>query len=83
MGHDESHSLAADIPTRRIEFWMGFGERYLNCFNVLKELGLPSNQPVEVDGVEMASIEVVKAVLPKPASLPGSWYCVRSPSVSS
>jgi saccharopine dehydrogenase-like NADP-dependent oxidoreductase len=69
MGHDEIHSLAANIPARRIEFWMGFGERYLNCFNVLKELGLLSNQPVEVDGVKMAPIKMVKAVLPDPASL--------------
>lgn len=58
-----------NIPARRIEFWMGFGERYLTCFNVLKELGLLSNQPVDVEGVTVAPIKLVKAVLPEPSSL--------------
>lgn len=69
MGHDELHSLPSHIPARRIEFWMGFGERYLDCFNVLKELGLLSNHPVDVEGVAIAPIKLVKAVLPEPSSL--------------
>lgn len=73
MGHDELHSLPSHIPARRIEFWMGFGERYLQCFNVLKELGLLSNQPVDVEGVRIAPLKVVKAVLPEPSSLAADY----------
>jgi len=69
MGHDELHSLAAHIPARRIEFWMGFGERYLTCFEVLKNLGLLANRPVEVDGHPVVPIRLLKALLPEPASL--------------
>ena len=70
MGHDELHSLPRAFPqARRIEFWMGFGERYLQVFNVLNELGLLSSRPVAVDGHEIAPLRMVKAVLPDPASL--------------
>lgn len=73
MGHDELHSLPRHIPARRIEFWMGFGERYLNCFNVLRELGLLSNTAIDVEGVPMVPIKMVKAVLPEPASLAAGY----------
>ena len=70
MGHDELQSLAVNFPdTPRITFWMGFGEHYLNVFNVLDYLGLTSSVPVEVDGVKVAPNRVVKALLPDPASL--------------
>lgn len=69
-GHDEIHSLSQllDIPT--IRFWMGFGEHYINVFTVLKSLGLLSEQPVKLDnGQSVVPLQVVKAVLPDPASL--------------
>lgn len=69
VGHDELHSLWKHIPARRIEFWMGFGERYLQVFAVLNKLGLLSSVPVEVEGRKIAPIKVVKALLPDPASL--------------
>ncbi|MCY6382684.1 saccharopine dehydrogenase family protein [Hoeflea prorocentri] len=70
MGHDEIQSLAVNFPdTHRITFWMGFGEHYLNVFNVLDNLGLTSSVPVEVDGVKVAPNRLVKALLPDPASL--------------
>ncbi|WP_428265502.1 saccharopine dehydrogenase family protein [Haliangium sp.] len=69
MGHDEIHSLARNIPARRIEFWMGFGDQYLNCFDVLRNVGLLSHEPVDVDGAEVRPIDVLKEVLPDPASL--------------
>ena len=70
MGHDEIQSLAVNFPgTDRISFWMGFGEHYLNVFNVLDSLGLTSSIPVEVDGVKVAPNRLVKALLPDPASL--------------
>ena len=69
MGHDELHSLAANIPAKRIEFWMGFDDHYLNVFNVLNRLGLLSGKPVDVEGVPVAPLKLLKAVLPNPASL--------------
>jgi len=69
MGHDEIHSLAANIPARRIEFWMGFGDQYLKCFEVLKNIGLLSNRPVDVEGQAVVPIKLIKALLPEPASL--------------
>lgn len=74
MGHDELHSLPLAFPeAKRIEFWMGFGERYLTVFNVLNNLGLTSSVPVEVDGVEIAPVRVVKALLPDPSSLAAGY----------
>ena len=69
MGHEELHSLAANIPARRIEFWMGFSERYLQVFTVLNKLGLLSPDPVDAGGARVAPIKVVKAVLPDPRDL--------------
>ena len=70
MGHDELHSLPVHFPeASRIEFWMGFGDHYLKVFGVLENLGLLSSIPVQVDGVEVAPVRMVKAVLPDPATL--------------
>ncbi|MEM1046743.1 MAG: saccharopine dehydrogenase family protein [Pseudomonadota bacterium] len=69
VGHDELHSLPRYIPARRIEFWMGFGERYLAVFDVLNRLGLLSSVPVDVEGTPVAPIKLIKALLPDPASL--------------
>jgi saccharopine dehydrogenase-like NADP-dependent oxidoreductase len=74
MGHDEIHSLSRTYPdVERIEFWMGFSDRYLEVFNVLDRLGLLSSLPVDVNGVEMAPLQMVKAVLPDPASLAADY----------
>ena len=73
MGHDELHSLAVNIPAQRIEFWMGFSDHYINCFNVLHRLGLLSSKPVSVEGCEVVPIKVLKAVLPEPASLAAGY----------
>lgn len=69
MGHDELHSLASNIPAGRIEFWMGFNDRYIKVFNVLNRLGLLSGEPVDVEGVPVVPLKLLKAVLPDPASL--------------
>lgn len=69
-GHDEIHSLSKNLNVPNIRFWMGFGERYITVFTVLKNLGLLSEQPVKLaDGNEIVPLRVVKAVLPDPASL--------------
>ena len=69
-GHDEIHSLSQNLNVPNIRFWMGFGDHYINVFTVLKNLGLLSEQPVTTArGQEIVPLEVVKAVLPDPASL--------------
>ncbi|MDO4637482.1 MAG: saccharopine dehydrogenase family protein [Lautropia sp.] len=69
-GHDEIHSLSQTLKIPTIRFWMGFGEHYINVFSVLKSLNLLSEQPVRLDnGQEVVPLQVVKAVLPDPASL--------------
>jgi len=69
-GHDEIHSLSANLDVPDIRFWMGFGEHYINVFGVLNNLGLLSEQPVTTaEGLEVVPLKVVKAVLPDPVSL--------------
>lgn len=69
-GHDEIHSLSKNLNVPNIRFWMGFGERYITVFTVLKNLGLLSEQPVKTaEGLEVIPLKVVKAVLPDPSSL--------------
>lgn len=69
-GHDELHSLSKNIAANSIRFWMGFGDHYLNVFSVLNNIGLLSEKPVKVaEGIELAPIKVLKAVLPDPSSL--------------
>jgi saccharopine dehydrogenase-like NADP-dependent oxidoreductase len=69
-GHDEIHSLSANLDVPNVRFWMGFGEHYINVFTVLNNLGLLSEQPVvTAEGLEVVPLKVVKAVLPDPASL--------------
>jgi saccharopine dehydrogenase-like NADP-dependent oxidoreductase len=69
-GHDEIHSLSRNLDVPHIRFWMGFSERYITVFTVLKNLGLLSEQPVRTaEGLEVVPLKVVKAVLPDPSSL--------------
>lgn len=69
-GHDELHSLSKHIDANSIRFWMGFGDHYINCFNVLKNIGLLSEKPVKTaEGIEVVPLKVVKACLPDPLSL--------------
>lgn len=69
-GHDEVHSLSQILGVPNVRFWMGFNDHYIAVFNVLKNLGLLSEQPVRTDdGQEVVPLKVVKAVLPDPSSL--------------
>ncbi|SHJ04933.1 saccharopine dehydrogenase family protein [Propionispora hippei] len=69
-GHDELHSLSKNIDANSIRFWMGFGDHYLNVFSVLTNIGLTSEKPIKVaEGVEIAPLKVLKALLPDPSSL--------------
>ncbi len=70
MAHDEVRSMQEFIPAKRIEFWMGFGDRYLNYFNCMKDIGLLSPDPVTLqDGTVVEPLKVLKALLPDPTSL--------------
>jgi carboxynorspermidine synthase len=74
MAHDEIRSLAEFIPAKRIEFWMGFGENYLRYFNVLRDVGMLSPNPVTTtDGITVSPLKVLKAVLPEPTSLAANY----------
>ena len=74
MAHDEVRSLAEFIPAKRIEFWMGFSDTYLNYFNVMRDIGLLSQEPVTtVDGVVVEPLKVLKAILPDPTSLAAGY----------
>lgn len=69
-GHDELHSLAKFIKANSIRFWMGFSDHYINCFKVLKNIGLLSERPVKTsEGIEVVPLKVLKACLPDPLSL--------------
>ncbi|WP_297322489.1 saccharopine dehydrogenase family protein [uncultured Bartonella sp.] len=73
-GHDEIHSLSKNLDVPNIRFWMSFGERYITVFNVLKNLGLLSEQPVKTaEGLDVVPLKVVKAVLPDPSSLAAEY----------
>ena len=49
---------------------MGFSDHYINCFNVLKNIGLLSEKAVTTaEGQEVIPLKVVKACLPDPSSL--------------
>ncbi len=70
MSHDEVRSLQEFIPAKRIEFWMGFGDRYLNYFNCMRDIGLLSPLPLTLhDGTVVKPLQVLKALLPNPTSL--------------
>jgi len=73
-GHDELHSLAINLDVPNIRFWMGFDAHYINVFTVLNTLGLLSEQPVRLDnGQTVVPLQVVKAILPDPASLAAEY----------
>ena len=70
MAHDEVRSMAEFIPAKRIEFWMGFSDSYLNFFNVMRTIGLLDTKPVTTcDGITVEPLKVLKAILPDPTSL--------------
>lgn len=74
MAHDEVRSMAEFIPAKRIEFWMGFSDDYLNFFNVMRTIGLLSKKPVTTcDGITVEPLKVLKAILPDPTSLAANY----------
>lgn len=74
MAHDEVRSMKEFIPAKRIEFWMGFGDAYLNYFNCMRDIGLLSPEPITLhDGTVVEPLKVLKALLPDPTSLAAGY----------
>lgn len=68
--HEELESLVRNIKgLKRIRFFMTFGESYLTHMKCLENVGLLRVDCVEHKGQKIVPIEVLKTLLPDPASL--------------
>ena len=70
LHHEEIESLAKNIPgVKRIRFFMTFGQSYLTHMKCLENVGMLRTDPVKVNGVEVVPIQLLKELLPDPATL--------------
>ena len=70
LHHEEIESLAKNIPgVKRIRFFMTFGQSYLTHMKCLENVGMLRTDPVKVGDVEVVPIQLLKELLPDPASL--------------
>ena len=70
MYHEEMESLSKNIKgLKRIRFFMTFGESYLTHMRCLENVGMLRIDEVEVDGVKVIPLHLLKALLPDPATL--------------
>lgn len=70
LHHEEIESLAKNIPgVKRIRFFMTFGQSYLTHMKCLENVGMLRTDPVMLNGQEIVPIQLLKALLPDPASL--------------
>ncbi|WP_066389593.1 saccharopine dehydrogenase family protein [Helicobacter himalayensis] len=68
--HEELESLVRNIKgLRKIRFFMTFGESYLTHMKVLENIGFLRIDEVSHKGGKIVPIEVLKTLLPDPASL--------------
>lgn len=68
--HEELESLVRNVRgLKRIRFFMTFGESYLTHMKCLENVGLLRVDCVEHKGQKIVPIEVLKTLLPDPASL--------------
>lgn len=68
--HEELESLVRNIKgLQKIRFFMTFGESYLTHMKVLENIGFLRIDEVEHKGGKIVPIEVLKTLLPDPASL--------------
>jgi len=68
--HEEMESLVQHIKgLKRIRFFMTFGESYLMHMNALQNVGMLGIKPIMHKGQEIIPIELLKTLLPDPASL--------------
>ncbi|NKB25741.1 MAG: saccharopine dehydrogenase family protein [Kiritimatiellae bacterium] len=70
MYHPELESLVKHFKRiRRIQFWMGFSKQYLIHLEVLKNIGMTSMDPINIEGNAIVPLEFLKVLLPDPATL--------------
>jgi len=68
--HEEMESLVKHIKgLKRIRFFMTFGESYLTHMKCLENVGMLRIDEVEVNGQKVIPIQLLKELLPDPASL--------------
>lgn len=68
--HEELESLVQNIKgLKRIRFFMTFGQSYLTHMRCLENVGMLRIDEVDVGGVKVVPIQVLKALLPDPAGL--------------
>ena len=70
LHHEELESLGCNLTgTKRIRFFMTFGQSYLTHLKCLENVGMTRIDPVDFKGQKIIPIEFLKALLPDPASL--------------
>jgi len=68
--HEELESLVLHLKgLKKIRFWMTFGDEYLTHLRVLANVGMLRIDPVDYKGTPVVPMELLKALLPDPASL--------------
>ncbi|NOQ30156.1 MAG: saccharopine dehydrogenase family protein [Helicobacteraceae bacterium] len=68
--HEEMESLVKHIKgLKRIRFFMTFGESYLTHLKCLENVGMLRIDEVEVNGVKVVPLQLLKELLPDPSSL--------------
>ncbi len=68
--HEEMESLIKHIKgLKRIRFFMTFGESYLTHMKCLENVGMLRIDKVNVNGQDIIPMQLLKALLPDPASL--------------
>lgn len=68
--HEELESLIRNIKgLKRIRFFMTFGESYLTHMKCLENIGFLRVDEIEHNGQKIVPIQVLKTLLPDPASL--------------
>jgi len=68
--HEELESIVRHFPKiKRARFWMTFSENYLTHLRVLGNVGMTRIDPVRFQGQDVVPIQLLKALLPDPASL--------------
>jgi saccharopine dehydrogenase (NAD+, L-lysine-forming) len=68
--HEELESLVLHIKgLKKIRFWMTFGDEYLTHLRVLGNVGMLRIDPVDYNGTPVVPMELLKRLLPDPASL--------------
>ncbi|OHE01959.1 MAG: saccharopine dehydrogenase [Sulfurimonas sp. RIFCSPLOWO2_12_FULL_36_74] len=68
--HEEMESLVKHIKgLKRIRFFMTFGQSYIKHMEVLQNVGMLGIEPIEHKGMMITPIELLKTLLPDPASL--------------